>query len=82
MTAHRDFAPVLIAQSMEDDKRWLLQELQLHTGIEERTISRILREDLHMHKVASKWVPHALTEVDKWRRYETWRDTNKKETIC
>ena len=33
---------------------------------------KILREDLHMHKIAEKLVPHALTE-QKWCRYETCR---------
>ena len=32
---------------------------------------KILREDLHMPKIAKKWVPHALTEQQKWCRYET-----------
>jgi hypothetical protein len=30
---------------------------------------QILRKDLHLRKIASKWVPHALTEVEKWTRY-------------
>ena len=34
---------------------------------------KILREDLHMRKIAAKWVPHALTEQQKWCRYETCR---------
>ena len=32
---------------------------------------KILREDLHMHKIAAKWVPLVLTEQQKWCRYET-----------
>ena len=32
---------------------------------------KILREDLHMRKIAAKWVPHALTEQQKFCRYET-----------
>ena len=34
---------------------------------------KILREDLHMRKIAVKWVPHALTEQQKWCLYETCR---------
>ena len=37
------------------------------------TVHKILRKDLHMHKIAAKWVPHALTEQQKWCRYETYR---------
>ena len=32
---------------------------------------KILQEDLHMRKNAAMWVPHALTEQQKWCRYET-----------
>ena len=32
---------------------------------------KILLEDLHMRKIAAKWLPHALTEQQKWCRYET-----------
>ena len=38
-------------------------ELQSETGIEKRTIHKVLREELHVRKIASKWVPHALTEI-------------------
>ena len=34
---------------------------------------KILREYLHMRKIAAKWVSHALTEQQKWCRYETCR---------
>ena len=44
-----------------------------HTGIDQATVHKILREDLHMRKTAAKWVPHALTEQQKWCRYETCR---------
>ena len=36
-------------------------------------MNKILREDLHMRKKAAQWVPHALTEQQKWCRYETCR---------
>ena len=61
----------VIAQCLEDDRRWSLQELQAHTGIDQATVHKILREDLHMRKIAAKWVPHALTEQQKWCRCET-----------
>ena len=34
---------------------------------------KLLREDLHMRKIAAKWVSRALTEQRKWCRYETCR---------
>ena len=48
---------------------WTLLELQAETGIEKRTSHKILSEDLHLRKIASKWLPHALTEVEKWTLY-------------
>ena len=60
-TVRSDVARAVIALYLEDDSRWSLQELQEHT---------ILREDLHMRKIAAKWVSHALTEQQKWCRYE------------
>ena len=66
-----DVARAVIAQRLGDDRRWSLQELQAHTGIDQATVHKILREDLHMRKIAAKWVPQALTEQQKWCRYET-----------
>ena len=67
-----DVARALIAQCLEDDRRWSLQDLQAHTGIDQVSVPKILREDLHMRKIAAKWVPHALTEQQKWCHYETY----------
>ena len=46
---------------------WTLLELQAETGIEKRTFHKVLRKDLHLCKIASKWVPHALTKMDMIR---------------
>ena len=62
-----DVSHAVIAQCLEDDRRWSLQELQAHTCIDQATVHKILR-DLHMCKIAAKWVPHALTEQQKWCR--------------
>jgi len=31
------------------------------------------KEHLHMCKLASRWVPHSLTEIQKWQQYESAR---------
>ena len=72
-TVRIEVARAVIAQCLEDDRRWSLQELQAHSGIDQATVHKILREDLHMRKIAAKWVPHALTKQQKWCRYETCR---------
>ena len=46
-----------------------LLELQAETGIEKRSFHMILRENLHMHKLASKRMSDALSEVKKLTRY-------------
>ena len=68
-----DVARAMIAQCLDYDRRWSLQELQAHTGVDQATVHKILREDLHMRKIAPEWVPHTLTEQHKWCRYETCR---------
>ena len=59
-TVRTDVARTVFAQCSDDDRRWSLQELQAHTEIEQATVHKILREDLHMRKIAAKWVPHTL----------------------
>ena len=84
-TVRTDVVHAVIARCLEDDRRWSLQELQAHTGIDQATVHKILREDLHMCKIAAKWVPHALTEQQKWCRHETCihleRSQNEGETL-
>ena len=64
-TVRTDVARAVIAPCLEDDRRWSLQELQALTGIDQATVHKIIRVDLHMRKIAAKWVPHALTEQQK-----------------
>ena len=72
-TVRPDVARAVIAQCLEDDRQWSLQELRVHTSIDQATVHKILREDLHMRKIAAKQVSHALTEQQKLCRYETCR---------
>ena len=72
-TVRTDVSRAIIQQCLENDRRWSLQELATETGIDQATVHKILRHDLHMRKIAAKWVPHALTEQQKWTRYETCR---------
>ena len=64
-TVCTDVVRALIAQYLEDDRRWSLLELQAHTGIDQATVHKILPEDLHTRNIAAKWVPHAFTEQQK-----------------
>jgi lambda repressor-like predicted transcriptional regulator len=73
VSVRTDVSRAVIAQCMEEDRRWSLKELERHTGIDQATVHRILRKYLHMRKIAAKWVPHELNEVQKWARYEASR---------
>ncbi|GFY54104.1 uncharacterized protein TNIN_90181 [Trichonephila inaurata madagascariensis] len=54
---------------MAEDRRWTLLELERASGIEKPTVHRILRNELHLRKIAERWVPHALTEAQRWLCY-------------
>ncbi|GFQ78420.1 histone-lysine N-methyltransferase SETMAR [Trichonephila clavata] len=54
---------------MDEDRRWMLLELERASDNEKRTIDRILCNKLHLHKIAAQWVPHALTEAERWLCY-------------
>ena len=62
-----------VATLLEKDRRWTIRELACETGLSHMTFLYILKERLHMRKIASRWVPHSLTEIQKWQRYESTR---------
>ena len=41
-TVCTEVACAVIAQHLEDDRRWFLQELQAHTGIDQAAVHKIL----------------------------------------
>lgn len=74
VSVRTDVARAVIEQLMDEDRRWTLLELERASGIEKRTVHRILRNELHLRKIAARWVPHALTEVQRWVRYAICSD--------
>ena len=47
---------VLIAQYLEDDRRWSLQELQAHTGIDQATVHKTYEKIcIFVRKLQSGW---------------------------
>ncbi|GFR07306.1 histone-lysine N-methyltransferase SETMAR [Trichonephila clavata] len=61
-----DMARAVIEQLMDEDRRWMLLDLERASGIDKRIVHRILRNELHLRKIAALWVPHALKEVQRW----------------
>ncbi|GFR00919.1 histone-lysine N-methyltransferase SETMAR [Trichonephila clavata] len=74
ISVRTDFTRAVIEQLMDEDRRWTLLELERASGIEKRTVYRILRNELHLRKIAVGLVPHVLTEVQRWLRYAIYSD--------
>ena len=58
---------------LETDRRHTIRELARETGLAHTSVLHILKECLGMRKIASRWVPHDLTEMLKWLRYDADR---------
>ena len=48
---------------LDSDRRHMIRELARETGLEHKTVLHILKKRLGMRKIASRWVPHDLTEM-------------------
>ncbi|GFT30708.1 uncharacterized protein TNCV_759051 [Trichonephila clavipes] len=57
-------ARVVIEQLMDQDRRWTLLELERASGIEKCTVLRILRNDLHIRKVA-QWAATPILGIGR-----------------
>ena len=59
---------------LDSDRSHTIRELARQTGLAHTTVLHILKERLGMRKIASQWVPHDLTEMQKWLRYDAARN--------
>ena len=59
---------------LDSDRCHTIRELARETGLAHMTVLHILKERLGMRKIASRWVPHDLTEMQKWLRYDAARN--------
>ena len=59
---------------LDSDRRHTIRELARETGLAHTTVLHILKECLGMRKTASRWVPHDLTEMQKWLQYDAARN--------
>jgi len=55
---------------LDSDRRHTIREMARATGLAHTTVLHILKERLGMRKIASRWVPHDLMEMQKWLRYD------------
>lgn len=62
-----------VSALVEADRNCTIRELAADTGLALSTLHRILKIRLRMRKIASRWVPHELLEMQKFLRYEAAR---------
>ena len=60
-----------ISALLDTDRRLTVRELALEIGLAHMTVFRIVKKRLGMRKIASRWVPWDLTEVQRWLRYDS-----------
>ena len=59
-----------VSALLDTDRRLTLCELALEIGLSHMTVFHIVNKRLGMRKIASRWVPWDLTEVQRWLRYD------------
>ena len=63
----------LVSALVEVDRNVPIRQLEQDTGLAHSTVLHILKDFLKMRKIASKWIPHDLTDMHKWQRYDASR---------
>ena len=57
-----------VKRLIEEDPHSTVRELAMHVSLSIGTINNILHKDLHMRKLAARWVPHLLSDDQKQQR--------------
>jgi histone-lysine N-methyltransferase SETMAR len=60
----------LVEKLVVEDPHATVEELAEATGLSAGSIHMILHEQLRMHKISSRWVPHALNNAQRGERVE------------
>ncbi|GFQ97990.1 histone-lysine N-methyltransferase SETMAR, partial [Trichonephila clavata] len=75
ISVRTDFTRAVIEQLMDEDRRWTLLEFREgQVASRNAPYAGISRNELHLLKIAVGWVPHVLTEVQRWLRYAIYSD--------
>ena len=53
---------------IEEDTRYMVQEIEELSGIHSSSVWKILREQLGLRRICARWVPHLLTDEQKQSR--------------
>jgi histone-lysine N-methyltransferase SETMAR len=64
----------LVKQLIDQDPHSTYDEIEAHLSICQGTINRILHDCLKLRKVASRWIPHDLTDANREERFNACRE--------
>lgn len=67
-----------VRQKINEDRRQTIDQISAETGISWSSCQRILSEDLHLRRVAAKFVPRLLTQEQKTIRMNVCQDLKTK----
>jgi hypothetical protein len=70
----------LLASLLDDDGWWTVRELAAEVDVCHKTVFHILHDLLGYRKIAARWVPHEITEVQQWLAL-LWNCTGLAETL-
>ena len=54
-----------LSSLLDADCQWIEHELAVEVGVCHKTVLHIL----DYHKLAMRWIPHEISEVQQWHRY-------------
>ncbi|PNF43542.1 hypothetical protein B7P43_G03933 [Cryptotermes secundus] len=64
----------LLASLLDVDRRWAARELAAEVGVCHKTVLHILHDILGHRKIATRWVPHTMSEGQQWQQLlPRWR---------
>ena len=59
----------LLASLLDADRRWTARELAAEVWVYHKTVLHILYDILGYRKLAIRWIPHEISEMQQWHRY-------------
>lgn len=58
-----------LASLLDVDRRWTARELAAEVGVCHKTVLHILHDILGYRKIAARWIPHEISEIQQCHRY-------------
>ena len=74
----------LLASPWNSDRRWTANEVAAEVGVCHKTVLHILHDILGYRKLAARWIPHEISEMQQCHPMQShrprWTDTKGKVT--